>query len=121
MSDRFNATNLKAGNSRLGQIIKHIPFSLVMLGLLLLVAWGTHSFFQELERTWVSQLGFAPRDFWFFRWERLIFIGTRNQRWWYLLVRLRHGWLYQRGNRMDERKLEGCAQLLGSACGDLGA
>ena len=72
MSDRFNTTNLKAGNSRLGQIIKHIPFTLVMLGLLLLVAWGTHSFFQELERTWVSQLGFAPLDFWFFRWERLI-------------------------------------------------
>ncbi len=58
--------------SRLGQVIRRIPFSLVMLVLLLLVAWGTHSYFQELAREWVARLGFAPRDFWFFRWEQLI-------------------------------------------------
>ena len=64
--------NIKAGILRLGQIIRRIPFTLVMVVLLLLVAWGTHSYFQELARSWVSRLGFAPRDFWFFRWERLI-------------------------------------------------
>jgi hypothetical protein len=62
----------KAGFIRLGQIIKRIPFTLIMVSLLLLVAWGTQSYFQELARSWVSRLGFAPRDFWFFRWERLI-------------------------------------------------
>jgi hypothetical protein len=72
MSDRSITTHLKAGIIWLGQFIKRIPFTLVMVGLLVLVAWGTNSFFQELTRTWVSRLGFAPRDFWFFRWERLI-------------------------------------------------
>ncbi len=57
---------------RLGQVIRRIPFTLGMLVLLLLVAWGTHSYFQELAREWVARLGFAPRDFWFLRWERLI-------------------------------------------------
>jgi len=72
MSDRSITPYLRAGIIRFGQIIRRIPFTLVMVGLLLLVAWGTHSFFQELARTWVGRLGFAPRDFWFFRWERLI-------------------------------------------------
>jgi hypothetical protein len=63
---------INTGFIRLGQIIRRIPFTLVMVGLLVLVAWGTHSYFQELARSWISQLGFAPRDFWYFRWERLI-------------------------------------------------
>ena len=57
---------------RLGKLIRRIPFTLCMVIILLLVAWGTHSYFQELARSWVTRLGFAPRDFWFFRWERLI-------------------------------------------------
>ena len=64
--------NNKADFLRVKQIIRRIPFTLIMVGLFLLVAWGTHSYFQELERAWVSRLGFAPRDFWFLRWERLI-------------------------------------------------
>jgi hypothetical protein len=64
--------NIKAGFIRLGQIIRRIPFTLCMLIILLLVAWATHSYFQDLARVWISRLGFAPRDFWFFRWERLI-------------------------------------------------
>jgi hypothetical protein len=72
MSDRSITYHLKTSFIQLGQMIRRIPFTLVMVGLLLLVAWGTNSFFQELARTWVSRLGFAPRDFWFFRWERLI-------------------------------------------------
>jgi hypothetical protein len=72
MSDRSTTTQLKASFIRVGKYLMRIPFTLCMVGLLLLVAWGTQSFFQELARTWVSRLGFAPRDFWFFRWERLI-------------------------------------------------
>ena len=62
----------KAGLLQTGRVIRRIPFTLVMAGLLLLVAWTTQSYFQELAHSWISRLGFAPRDFWFFRWERLI-------------------------------------------------
>jgi hypothetical protein len=57
---------------RLGQLIKRFPFTLCMVLILLLAAWWTHSYFEELAEMWVNRLGFAPRDFWFFRWERLI-------------------------------------------------
>ncbi len=57
---------------RLGKASRRIPFTLCMVVILLLVAWGTHSYFQELARSWVTRLGFAPRDFWLFRWERLV-------------------------------------------------
>jgi hypothetical protein len=72
MSDQSFSIQIKAGFFRFKQSIRRIPFTLSMVILLLLVAWGTHSFFQELAEIWVSQLGFAPRDLWFFRWERLI-------------------------------------------------
>ena len=72
MSDRSITYQLKTSFTRLWHLIRRIPFTLVMVGLLLLVALGTNSYFQELAQTWVSRLGFAPRDFWFFRWERLI-------------------------------------------------
>jgi len=42
-----------------------------MVATLLIVAWWTNSYIQELTRAWMSRLGFAPRDFWLFRWERL--------------------------------------------------
>jgi hypothetical protein len=64
--------HITSGISRLGQIIRRIPFTLVMVGLLLLAAWWTQSYFQALTREWITRLGFAPRDFWFFRWERLV-------------------------------------------------
>src|SRR5512137_1703508 len=63
---------INAGITRIGKMIRRIPFTLCMVIILLLVAWGTQSYFQELAHAWVSRLGFAPRDFWFFRWERLI-------------------------------------------------
>ncbi len=72
MSDRSTSIYFKVSFIRFGQLIRRIPFTLCMLIIMLLVAWGTHSFFQELARTWVSRLGFAPRDFWFIRWERLV-------------------------------------------------
>jgi hypothetical protein len=89
MSDRFITTHLKPTIVQLGKVIKRIPFTLVMVGLLLLIAWGTQSFFQELARTWVSRLGFAPRDFWFFRWERLLLsalVTSGGSIFWFALV-----------------------------------
>jgi hypothetical protein len=72
MSDPTTALKKKTEFFRPWQIIRYIPFTLCMVILLLLVAWWTHSYFHELAKMWVSQLGFAPRDFWLFRWERLI-------------------------------------------------
>jgi hypothetical protein len=72
MSDLSTSTHRKTSHTQLRQVIRRIPFTLGMLIILLLVAWGTQSFFQQLAHTWVSRLGFAPRDFWFFRWEHLI-------------------------------------------------
>jgi hypothetical protein len=63
---------IKAGLIRVRQIIRRLPFTLCMIILMCLVALWTNSYFQELAEIWVNRLGFAPRDFWFFRWERLI-------------------------------------------------
>ena len=57
---------------RVVKLIRCLPFSIGMIIILCLVAWWTNSYFYELTEIWVSRLGFAPRDFWFFRWERLI-------------------------------------------------
>ena len=72
MSDLSPSKQKMPGALRLWQGLRRIPFSLCMVVLLLLVAWWTQSYFQELAREWVNQFGFAPRDFWFLRWERLI-------------------------------------------------
>ncbi len=72
MTNLYQNKAIKAGFSWLGQVIRRIPFTLCMVLLLLLVAWWTQSYYQELARAWINRLGFAPRDFWFFRWERLI-------------------------------------------------
>jgi hypothetical protein len=57
---------------RVVKLIRCLPFSIGMIIILCLVAWWTNSYYHELAEIWVSRLGFAPRDFWFFRWERLI-------------------------------------------------
>jgi hypothetical protein len=72
MNELFRTNKINSFSRRLGGILRRIPFTLGMVILLLLVAWGTQSYFQELAHTWVSRLGFAPRDFWLFRWERLV-------------------------------------------------
>jgi hypothetical protein len=72
MSDTSQASSNHLSLSRLLQLIKRLPFTLTMLIILLFMAWGTHSIFQGLSDTWVSQLGFDSQDFWSFRWDRLI-------------------------------------------------
>jgi hypothetical protein len=52
--------------------LRRLPFTLLMVVLLLVVAWWTNSYYQELAREWVARLGFAARDLYFQRWERLI-------------------------------------------------
>lgn len=72
MSKPSTISKINGGLLQLGQMFKHMPFTVGMVLLLLLAAWLTRSYAQELARVWVIELGFAPRDFWFFRWERLI-------------------------------------------------
>lgn len=72
MSTPSFTTFVNISSFKVGQVVKRLPFTLCMLTLLLLVAWGTNSYIQELENSWLNRLGFAPRDFWFFHWERLI-------------------------------------------------
>ncbi len=71
MSETTTTGELKSRLSLAG-VIKRLPFTLIMVAILLLVAWWTHSYVEELAREWVSRLGFAARDFWLLRWERLI-------------------------------------------------
>ena len=71
MSDISKVKKIRTGPLRIGQVISRIPFTLIMIILLLLVAGWTNSYVQELTREWVNRLGFAPRDFWLLRWWRL--------------------------------------------------
>ena len=71
MSDRSALPRSKTALPSPRQLIRRVPFTLCMVVILLVVALWTNSYFQELTRAWMSRLGFAPRDFWLFRWERL--------------------------------------------------
>jgi len=71
MGKQASRTDFETIFSNLSRLIKRVPFTLCMVAILLIVAWATHSYFQELARHWIERLGFAPRDFWLFRWERL--------------------------------------------------
>lgn len=62
---------IQPGFSGIRQIIRRVPFTLGMAILLLFVAWWTNSYYHELASSWLNQLGFSPRDFWFLRWERI--------------------------------------------------
>ncbi len=71
MTEITKTNKIKALSIQFGQVIQRLPFTLIMLVLLCLVAVWTNSLFAELERAWMVRLGFAPRDFWFLRWWRL--------------------------------------------------
>jgi hypothetical protein len=55
-----------------GKIVRRLPFTLVSLAGLSLVAVLTNSRLGDLPRQWFSRLAFAPRDLWLIHWERLI-------------------------------------------------
>jgi hypothetical protein len=88
MSKLSNIKQTRTGALWFGKVVSRLPFTLIMVVLLLLVAWGTNSYFQELTREWVNRLGFAPRDFWLMRWERLIlsaFVTSGGVTFWFAL------------------------------------
>ncbi len=72
MGEKTTSTGIKNSFYRFGSLIRRLPFTWVMVILLLGVAWWTNSYIQALTQVWISRLGFAPRDLWFLRWWRLI-------------------------------------------------
>ena len=89
MGEQKSHTDFKTILSHTGQLIQRVPFTLCMVIVLLGVAWATHSYFQGLAHTWIIRLGFAPHDFWLFRWERLILSASVTQggfTFWFALV-----------------------------------
>jgi hypothetical protein len=71
MGEQTDRNDFKSIFHSLIRLIKRLPFTICMVVILLVVAWATHSYFQVLAQNWINRLGFAPRDFWLFRWERL--------------------------------------------------
>jgi hypothetical protein len=79
MGEQRSRTNFKTILYQLGWLIQRLPFTLCMVVILLGVAWVTQSYFQGLALTWINRLGFAPRDFWLFRWEHLVLSALVTQ------------------------------------------
>jgi hypothetical protein len=48
----------------------YLPFTLVMTAGLALFAIFTNTYFTQIIRHWINRIGFAPRDFWYMRFER---------------------------------------------------
>jgi hypothetical protein len=57
---------------RARRIVRRLPFTLINLVVLLLVAVLTNSHAGELPREWFNRLAFAPRDLLLLEWARLI-------------------------------------------------
>jgi hypothetical protein len=53
------------------KIIRRLPFTLIMLAVLVLVALLTETHSARLSEEWLRLLGFAPNDLWLLRFERL--------------------------------------------------
>jgi hypothetical protein len=49
----------------------YIPFTVVMMTGLILVAVLTNTYFEQITQHWINRIGFAPRDFWYMRYERM--------------------------------------------------
>jgi hypothetical protein len=54
------------------QIVRRLPFTLITVALLILVAVLTNSHVGDLPREWFNRLAFAPRDLLLIEWPRLI-------------------------------------------------
>jgi hypothetical protein len=46
-------------------------FTLATMAGLVLVALVTNTYFEQITRHWINRIGFAPRDFWYLRFERM--------------------------------------------------
>jgi hypothetical protein len=51
--------------------ITRLPFTLIMLSCLAITSLVTSTTFQSITHHWLDQTGFAPEDFWYWRFERL--------------------------------------------------
>ncbi len=74
---RFKVTNPSDPHrrplpERIVQFARRLPFTFLMLGILSAGAIITNTHVADLIEVWRSRLGFAPRDLWQFRWERLV-------------------------------------------------
>jgi hypothetical protein len=49
----------------------YTPFTLVMMASLVVAAVFTNTYFEQITRHWINRIGFAPRDFWYMRFERM--------------------------------------------------
>jgi hypothetical protein len=72
----IHMTSEKQGNPNwflkdVRRLPRRLPFTLIMLAILILVALVTDTFIGPLSAAWLRRLGFAPRDFIFLRWRRL--------------------------------------------------
>lgn len=79
MDEKTSRINLKNLLFYPSQLVRRVPFTVLMVAILLVVAGVTQSYFQDLTRTWIYRLGFAPRDFWLIRWERLFLSALVTQ------------------------------------------
>lgn len=55
----------------LSNFFRRVPFTLVMLAGLILGALVTNTTFQSITHHWLNRTGFAPRDLWYWRLERI--------------------------------------------------
>jgi hypothetical protein len=46
-----------------GRIARRVPFTLVMVAVLIVMALITHTVLADISAEWIPRLGFAPRDF----------------------------------------------------------
>lgn len=51
--------------------LRRIPFTLILLGILIFVAMLTNTYFEQLTSRWLEHTGFAPNDLWYWRVERM--------------------------------------------------
>jgi len=54
------------------KVIRRLPFTLILLAILGLVALLTETHNAALSEAWLTRLGFAPNDLWLLRFERLV-------------------------------------------------
>jgi hypothetical protein len=52
-------------------LLRRIPFTLIMLGGLILTALITNTYFDQITHHWLNRTGFAPNDLWYGNIERM--------------------------------------------------
>jgi hypothetical protein len=58
-------------NKTIGNFFQRIPFTPLTLVGLVIAALVTNTYFQEITHRWLNRTGFAPKDLWYWRIERM--------------------------------------------------